>query len=422
MKVFSINKGILKTKIRILGIKITVKHDFKKIVTKNYTKKLAELQNIYGKRKIKVGFLVNEQAKWQYQSLYEEMEKSDYFEPVVLVTQLTFAHLGQKYFYKTIEDCYNFFVDKGLNVRYVYDIDKKEYIHSKYFNVDILFYQQPWCIDDSQHPFFASKSMLTCYVPYGLNLAEFGGDYKKDFHEMLWLMFVETDINIQSFSKEHDVSNCVAVGYSKLDDYFSEENNFKFFHNKNPIIIYAPHHSFESDGLRCATFQNNGMDILALAQKYKDQINWVFKPHPRFKTAVVSNNIMSEDGINDYYHEWEKLGIVYDNGNYFRLFKQSNALITDCVSFLGEYLPSTNPIFHLISPYSKFNDLAKSFIGSFYQIYSVSELEENLKKVILEHQDIKKDERVSKISILFDKKEKASTKIIKKLTNILKCL
>jgi hypothetical protein len=97
----------------------------------------------------------------------------------------------------------------------------------------------------------------------------------------------------------------------------------------------------------------------------------VFKPHPRFKHAVVINNIMSEEQISSYYDEWSKLGEIYEGGDYLKLFVNSAALITDCVSFLGEYLPSKHPVFHLDSLKADFNDFAKSFIGSFYKIHSV---------------------------------------------------
>ena len=144
MKIFDFKQGFPKTKITILGIKFSIKHDYRKKVSVNYARKLTELQKEFRKRKIKVGFLVNEPAKWQYQSLYEEMEKSDYFEPVVLVTQLLLAYRGKKHFYAAIDDCYNFFKSKGLKVFYVYDKDRKEYMPAKDFGVDILFYQQPW--------------------------------------------------------------------------------------------------------------------------------------------------------------------------------------------------------------------------------------------------------------------------------------
>lgn len=409
MKIFSLKKELLKTKIIIFGVKFSLKRNYEKIVARNYKKKLAALQKVWGQRKIKVGFLVSEPAKWQYQSLYEEFDKSDYFEPVVLITQLSLAHQGEKHFYKTIDDCYDFFKGKGLNVTYAYDKRRKAYMSVSDFGVDILFYQQPWELDDSQHPIIASKSVLTCYVPYGLNLMENSLVYTDSFHRVLWKMFVEDcgQIHRIKLLSDKDGVNALFVGYPKLDAYY----HIKPHKNKKKMIIYAPHHSFEKSGLNCATFQENGMDILALAEKYQEKVSWIFKPHPRFKTAVISNNVMSETEIDSYYRRWEKIGMIHDNGDYMQLFVDSDALITDSISFLGEYLPSKNPLFHLVSPFAKFNDFAKSFIDSFYQIYNVSELEKIFEKVVFENEDLKKDIRLAKINILFDSDISAASKI-----------
>lgn len=415
-----IDEDVFKNKISFFGIKFSFKRDVDKITSRNYTRKLSELQKKFGKQKIKVGFLINDQAKWQFQSLYEELDKSNFFEPVVLVTELILAHQGKKIFYKTIEDCFNFFKSKKLNVRYVYDRQNKRYLDPSTFDVDILFYQQPWELDKSQMPSCVSKFALTCYVPYGLHLVEFDGSYMKHFHQLLWLMFVENDGQIQRFSRlvKQKVTNCKIVGYPKLDAYFENAEKTSLQKEK-PLIIYAPHHSFEANILECATFQHNGLKILDIAKKYKDQIDWVFKPHPRFKTAVVLNNIMTESEIEDYYSAWRNIGTIYDSGDYIGIFRQSDGMITDCISFLGEYLPSGKPLFHLLAEKQPFNEFAKSFIDAYYKIYDAEELDNNLQKVIIEQKDEKINERLAKIDLLFDKNEKASAKIVREMT---KCL
>ncbi len=419
MKFFSIKKYAKEAQVTILGNKFSIKYDYEKQVAQNYAKKLKNLQNIYGKQKIRVGFLVTEQAKWQYESLYQELEKSPFFEPVVLVSQLVGSHKGTKNFYKTIDECYDFFFKQGLNVRYAYDRIKKKYISVKNLGVDIIFYQQPWEVYKTHSPLVVSKYALTCYVAYGMHLVDFDESYTTDFHQFLYLMFIENEELIESFSKiiNMTVSNCVATGYAKLDAYFLSDN--KENKSDKPLVIYAPHHSFEKNGLNCATFQKNGIDILKLAKKYKNQIDWVFKPHPRFKSAVISNRIMSEKEINDYYEEWEAIGTIYDSGNYFGLFRQSAGMITDSISFLGEYLPTGKPLFHLLGEKRPFNDFAKLFIDTFYQIEEYHELEDIFHKVIMEKQDEKYDERNSKISVLFDSKEKSATKIMNKLTSLM---
>ena len=93
MKIFDFKQGFPKTKITILGIKFSYKTDYRKKVSVNYARKLTELQKEFGKRKIKVGFLVNEPAKWQYQSLYEEMETFTAFSFFFLIAKIAFDAL-----------------------------------------------------------------------------------------------------------------------------------------------------------------------------------------------------------------------------------------------------------------------------------------------------------------------------------------
>lgn len=422
MKLFEIKRSTTKTKIMILGVKFSVKRKYccTKKVTSNYEKQLRRLQEKYGHQKIRVGFLVSEPAKWQYQSVYEELDKSEYFEPVILVTELYCAHEGKKVFYKTIEECKAFFDSKNMNTVYAYDRKQKQYISLDKLGIDILFYQQPWEVAEIQQPIKASASMLTCYSPYGLHLIEFYGSYMEHFHRYLWKMFVENDQITECLNKKvkTPITNCQNVGYPKLDIYFEEEKTDK--KADKPMIIYAPHHSFEADGILCATFQSNGKDILKLAQKYKNEINWVFKPHPRFKQAAIRNGIMSESEVEAYYAAWEKLGTIYEGGDYFDLFRQSAGLITDCCSFLGEYLPTQKPIFHLREHKVNFYDWVETMIGSYYQIRDIKTLENELERVILKNDDYKKAERLEKIKLIFDEKEKSVQKIMQVLVQALK--
>lgn len=47
--------------------------------------------------------------------------------------------------------------------------------------------------------------------------------------------------------------------------------------------------------------------------KCHPEFKWVFKPHPRLKNALIKNNIMSEEEVERYYSEWEKIGLYQRN-------------------------------------------------------------------------------------------------------------
>lgn len=413
MRLFYIKKNLLKTTYYFLGIKTTVKNKLEKQACLNNQRKLLDLAQKYGAQTIKVGFLVSEPSKWQYESIYQAFEDNPYFEPVVLITELAMVHKGHKSLFKTIDECYNFFKNKGLRIRYAYDKEAKRYLTSPELDVDILFYQQPWELDDSQHPAATGANALGCYISYGCNLME-EPYYRYNFHNLLWKIFLEHE---SLLTREKRLKNLYFAGFSKLDAYHSLQRNTN---RAKKVIIYAPHHSFEKNGLRCATFCQTGQAVLKLAQETQDFIHWIFKPHPRFKQALQRNGILTEEEIAAYYAAWEQIGEIYEGGDYFERFVNSDGLITDCVAFLAEYLPSKQPVFHLKSPYAKFNDFAHLFIDSYYQCSTAESLKETFERVIINQDDYKKEERLSKIKLLYDETESSGEKIVRLIEEDLK--
>ena len=190
----------------------------------------------------------------------------------------------------------------------------------------------------------------------------------------------------------NNAENCVVSGYPKLDFYLENTADA----NRPRTVIYAPHHSFEKTGLGYATFAWNGAEILNFAKKNPD-VHFVFKPHPRFKFAIVKNGIMTQAEIDAYYQAWQNLknGSVHGTGDYMNLFLNSTAMITDCSSFLGEYYFTGNPLIHLISKNSAGqNELGENISKNYYQVHNLTELKTTLHTVITENKDPLKDKRL----------------------------
>ena len=406
-------------RVKILGISIHIKHGrmYRWIVAKFLSKRLQKkLPIIQAKDKIRVGFLVAEASKWGYQSVYDAFDADPRFEPIIMTTKLGQEHKNGTTHYKTMADCRDFFVARGMKVESAYDEGNKQYIPLKQMNVDIVFYEQPWDVVECQHPFTVSKYAITCYSSYGFDLMNYYGSYMENFHRWIDAVFTVSNATYKHIKNiATDVSNVSIVGWSKLDVYHSMIKK----QTQKPLIIYAPHHSFEEHGLNLATFQYNGKEILELAKKYADKFDWVFKPHPRLKHALVLNKIMTAEQADEYWGEWEKLGTICDDGNYFQMFNNSCAMITDCCSFLGEYLPTGNPVLHLINKKAQFNNVAKSFIGAYYQIYDNAQLYNEFERVIVHGDDYKQIERQQKIPLVFDTNETAGTKIYKQVLRLL---
>ncbi|MFI3300627.1 MAG: CDP-glycerol glycerophosphotransferase family protein [Candidatus Gastranaerophilales bacterium] len=217
------------------------------------------------------------------------------------------------------------------------------------------------------------------------------------------------------------ITNVTPVGHPRLDEYFTEIKNENIWREKEKIkIIYAPHHSFEKRSLKFGTFAWSGKKILELAKKYSNEATFILKPHPRFDYAILSNNIMTEDELNSFYKEWQVCGEIYDQGDYFDLFRTSDALITDCVSFLAEYLPTKKPIIQLKRKDSmKFNSFGKAISKDFYGCYNEKELDDVFEEVIINKNDFLKEKRIKSAEEIFQFKSKVSKKIIAEIEKVL---
>ena len=216
-----------------------------------------------------------------------------------------------------------------------------------------------------------------------------------NFYSKLFKYFVFSDKEAEEYKKSMNDKgqNLSIVGHPKLDVFkgYKEENY------EHKYVIYAPHHSFEENSLNYATFQWNGKYILEWAKKHPE-FEWVFKPHPRLKQALIFNNIMTEDEVEQYFNDWENIGISYEDGSYFDLFKNSKCLITDCGSFLIEYLPTRQPVIHLRN--SKATDYilaCKIAMESYYKAWNIEDLDRCLKEILIKNNDPEKEKRIKKL-------------------------
>jgi CDP-glycerol glycerophosphotransferase (TagB/SpsB family) len=86
--------------------------------------------------------------------------------------------------------------------------------------------------------------------------------------------------------------------------------------------------------------------MINLANKYKDNIQIAFKPHPLLLTKLYK--VWGKKKTDDYYAQWvngENTQLVL--GDYVSLFMLSDALVHDCSSFTVEYHYTRKPVMYL---------------------------------------------------------------------------
>jgi len=421
--VFSIKTKGVHDIITIFGLKLKIKsHKIYTEVRNNYDKVLSNLKRKVKTEKINIVFISNEPQKWSYNSLYKKFANSKFFEPVIVIYPLERLSKEEKITY--LKEHYKFYADKGFNIKYGYYKDKN--IPIKMFNPDIVFYPQPSDKINDNSPNNVSKFALTMYCPYGVLTFKNKNNYKQDFHKFLFTYFCEHDLNIKRYEtyKKGNSKNCISVGYPKLDEFLEDHyiDESKYWKNPDKFkIIYAPHHSFKNNGsTHISTFLENGRYILELAKLYSDTTTWIFKPHPRLKYVLKEKGYMNDSDIEKYWNEWASIGRIYDSGDYIDIFKSSDLMITDCSSFLIEYLPSMHPLIRLVKKKSlAVNDFCKKCISQYYFANDNIELQNIFENLVLNNNDYKKEKRKELVKDIVDKNQPSADKIYDYILKIL---
>ncbi|MBR2430726.1 glycosyltransferase [bacterium] len=404
----------IKKNINIFNININnilIKNNYKKILNK-----------LKYKKQIKVVFLCSESSKWNFTELYNKLKKDKLFDPkIILYPQKDILINKDKIsIEREVSKEYSFFKELNIDVDYMFTNNK--YFPINKIKPDIVFYEQPYGIPKEYSIKNMSKYALCLYTSYGYEILDLLDNYTQNFHKRLHTYFVENEYQISRYEmySSGNKENCVISGCVKME-MLNNENIIQSNTQNKINIIYAPHHSLEQDSLKFATFLNTGKQILEFAQKYKNEINWIFKPHPRLKYSLIHNKVMTENEVNTYYAEWKKFGSIYETGNYFNLFQNSYALITDSISFLAEYLPTKKPIIQLVNPcHCPYNEIGNLIDKVLYKTYTQEDFEQIFNDVVLQKKDYLKENRMLIIPQIYDSSKSPSELILNYLKKQIK--
>ena len=349
----------------------------------NYRKKIRELSK--STEKIKVVFLVSECAAWNGDSLYKLLEADARFSPIVL-----FAPVTQNVKYKGDNFSINcqFFLTRGYNFAAIFSgADFRKH------KPDIVFYQQRSGIADRYglKQISVSRYALCLYFHYGIaaNIDHQGTwDFGRFFYKMLYRNFVFNTVVVEQFNAK-GVYNTIVTGHPKMDVYLEPVKTNPWKDKKKFKIVFAPHHSFREGTTQWATFGWNGRELLEWAKAHTST-EWVFKPHPAFRKFAIMENIMNEAEMDKYYDEWDKIGTVYEQGDYFDMFRTADLLITDCGSFLTEWLPTEKPCIHLITnneAQKARSPVHENSSRHYYKVKNIEELEVTMEMLVVRRED-----------------------------------
>jgi len=369
--------------------------------------KIEKIRNkINKKNKIRVFFIVSYISKFEAKSVYDEMLSSDLFDPYIYIVHP--KDLIWNDFLVEAEENYKLFKERGYKAIFAYDKNGK-YIDISKHKPDIVFYNNPNIYRQSSiKNVNTSFNYLTCYITYSMCVVDnFGYHFDNYQINTAWKIFAETQFAYNQFVNKSVFNglNVQFFGYPKLDPYKKPEEEVKIpskIDNGKPIFIYAPHWTLRVDN-NWSTFHLYNQYFLDLVKNNKD-INFVFKPHPDLEYRIRAlddsgkNFTLSREQYHKYIEEWNSLenGIYINDGEYIDLFRRSSCLITDCGSFIAEYLPSNHPCIYLLNPEKKdplngYNDLGKKILKTYICCNNLIEVDKAISDVIKKKDRFKKE-------------------------------
>lgn len=297
------------------------------------------------KKRIRVGFLLQELTQWKSETLYQAMLVHPRFEPIICISpSLGYPGAEKKLIAYCIQKGYKFFL-----------LDKDKTIGTQ-LDVDFVTPEKPYEKEiHSLHQIDHNKTIPFFVIPYYLSTITENWVVNKRTNLLCWKQFVDNESCLKAWSKVQRLNgkNYAVTGLPVMDELLIPKENLPDVwpnRDKRKRIIYAPHHTIADmhwDGIGYSTFLDYKDFMLQMRDKYEDRVYFVFKPHPSLRNKL--DRYWGEAKTKDYYKLWQKPGSSHvEEGKYLSLFKYSDAMIHDCGSFTVEYMYADRPVMYLV--------------------------------------------------------------------------
>ena len=312
-----------------------------------YKRQVRLMNKIRKKDNISVLFVLTSLASWKTEDLYKAMKSNGRFSTDILITVANDEDARPS--------LRQYLTSKGYSY---FELHEGEDIYSK-MTPDIIFYEKPYesYLADENLRYDHYRKSVYCFILYAIHNSKTIPDFL--FNNPLQNIAFQEYFENEDVSKEvglyksNNGKNNVVTGHTCFDQYLNfnkskEIDPWKEQPTKKKRIIYAPHHTIDHqhEALPYSTFLEFGDFMLSMAEKYKDRVQFAFKPHPVLKPKL--EKIWGKERTDAYYKKWSELdNCQLETGTYTSLFMFSDAMIHDCGSFQIEYHYTHNPVLYL---------------------------------------------------------------------------
>ncbi len=348
-----------------------------------------------GKECIEVAFLLTIPGMWKLDYFFRLLQQNDRYHPYVVIYPYShYKGFSHQELWETVERTKQFITQRGFEYVVPYNEATNRWDNiRKTLNPDIVFFTTPYRDILPQYYVYNFKEALTCYVPYAFQAMNvYPLNYDQIAINLFGINFAETSMHLE-FARKYSRSkgaNFAVSGYPGIEVYFRKDYNspdvWKPQSSAKKRVIWAPHHTIDgTDDFQVSTFLLYYDKMLDLAERYKESIQFAFKPHQLLKFKL--QKIWGTERTEEYYNRWKTLpnGQLEEAG-YVDLFIHSDAMIHDSGSFTTEYLCLNKPVAYLVkdrSPRQQFNDFGAMAFDQHYHVADIDAVEHFLTEVVL---------------------------------------
>lgn len=359
---------------------------------------LQAARRLKGKDHIEVAFFLSIPGMWKCDYLMRAMMANPRYHPyVVILPYSQYKGFSSNEIEATLHRTERFVADKGFE--YVIPRDSKSgrwQDVKKTLDPDIVVFSDPYKDCLPQYFIYHFRDRLTCYVPYSLTILRL---YRENYAAMsinlMGLFCLETPMHKQLALQymRNGAANAVVTGYPGteifLDKAYLPNDPWKPQPSPKKRIIWAPHHSID-DEISISTFLLYYDQMLQLAKKYSDRVQFAFKPHQLLKFKL--QKIWGMERTEAYYQEWANLANgQLEEGSYVDLFLTSDAMVHDSASFTTEYLYTQKPVMYLVRDEQRSAGVLTPFgqivFNAHYHGHTIDEVERFITDVVLAGDD-----------------------------------
>lgn len=375
--------SMVKLRIKYILYSTLIGHNMPKLLTA-----------IKEKPRVRVFFFVINVGMWKNDGLFKLLMADSRFEPYIVSFIYPDDNESLKIETQNKLKCY--FDKKGYPFISSYDGNEHKYVDLKSLCPDIIFYAQPGNVGYSKYLIENMwKHSIFAYSPYCFSLETGRWRHSLLLEDVAWRFFCPTQYHKDFFSKinYNKGSNIIVSGYTMADYLLASPSSKGCW--KDPSckskIIWAPHHSIlPEDHLNYSTFLAIAEPMLRLAEKYKDSIQFAFKPHPRLINKLYKAEGWGKEKTDNYYKAWRDMpNTTLADGDYVDLFLTSSAMIHDCSSFTAEYLYTRKPVMYITKDehISNLNDFGVMCFNAHYKGSSIQDIENFITNIVVDGND-----------------------------------